>query len=464
MNTCIRHHDVVVIGGGTAGSIAAIAAARQGADTLLIERTGALGGMSTGGMINFYNSFHNFKKEQVIGGIPYEIVEKLIGMNATPGPEMDYSGLTGSLVIFNQKLLELLLFDLVEQSGCKMLLHSYMCDVIRDGDRIQAVSVVNKSGKMIITAGMFIDATGDADAAVMAGAPYEQTDRGTTQPVTLEIRVGGVDSQKVRQFICDHPDWFELEMISPEEIFDQKYIVQWAKGIPALKQWDDEGKLKYGLTYNQIWFNTHEPELSRGIYTLNATRIADIDSTNVDDLTKAEILGRKEIPILLHFFRENIPGFEDAYLLDVASQMGVRETRRIVGDYTITREDVLNGTSKPDAIAKAVAQIDIHGSDDKSHGKKFFWTKLAKDEDRSYSYDIPYRAMLPQGINNLLIAGRPISSTREAHGSVRFMPPCMAVGEAAGVAAALCIREKAGTRQLDVSKLQDLLKAQGVIL
>ena len=464
MNTSMRHFDVVVVGGGTAGSIAAIASARQGANTLLVERYGSLGGQSTGGMINFYNSFHNFKKEQVIGGIPYEIVNKLIERNATPGPKLDYSGLTGSLVIFNQKELELLLFELVEQSGAHMLLQSYLYDVVKDNDRLQAVCVTNKSGKMIITADVFIDATGDADVAALCGVPYEQTDKNLVQPSTLEIRVGGVDSNKVRQYICDHPDFFELEMIEPQEIFNQPYIVQWAKGIPQLKKWDDEGKLKYGLTYNQIWFNTHEPELSRGIFTLNATRIANIDGTNADDLTKAEIMGRKEIPILISFFKENVPGFENAYLLDIASQMGVRETRRIIGDYVITKDDVINGTRKADAIAKAVAQIDIHGSDDTSHGKKFFWTKLAKNEDRSYSYDIPYRAVLPKGVNNLLVAGRSISATREANGSVRFMPPCMAVGEATGVAAAMISKKRINTRDLDVSELQEKLKKQGVIL
>lgn len=464
MNTIIRHHDVIVLGGGTAGTIAAIAAARNGADTLLVERYGSLGGISTGGMINFYNSFHSFTGERVIGGIPWEIVEKLVEMNATPGPETDYSGLTGSLVIYNQKLLELLLFDLVERAGAKMLLQSYLFDVLRDGDRLQGVSVVNKSGRMIVTGDVFVDATGDADAVALSGAPFEKTERGRTQPVTLEIRVGGVQTEKVRQYICDHPKQFELEMIRPQEIFEQKYLVQWCVGIPSLQKYDEEGKLKYGLTHNQIWFNTHEPEASRGIFTLNATRVANVDGTDADDLTRAEIESRKQIPILLNYFRENLPGFENAYLLDMASQMGVRETRRIKGDYTITREDVVEGRDQPDSIARAVSQIDIHGSN--ADRGKFFWTKLDKSEltERKFSYAIPYRAMLPQGLENVIVAGRPISSTREAHGSVRFMPPCMAIGEAAGAAAALCKKAGCGFRGLEIGKLQDVLRKEGAIL
>ena len=457
-----KKHDIIIVGGGTAGVMAAIAAGRQGADVLLVERYGCLGGMSTGGMINFYNSFHNLKGEQVIGGISWEIVEKLVEMNATPGAERDYSGLTGSLVIYNQKLLELLLFRMVEESGAKLLLHSFLSDVIYKDGHIEAVEVINKSGKMRLYGKVFIDATGDADIAVEAGAHYEESDSGHTQPVTLEIRVGGVDTQKVRQYIVEHPDQFELDC-DPEDVWKQKYLVQWCVGIPALQQWDEEGKLKYGLTHNQIWFNTHEPEASRGIFTLNATRVANVSGVNVEDLTRAEVDSRKEIPILLDFFRSNVPGFENAYLVDMASQMGVRETRRVLGDYTITREDVMEGRKQPDVITKVVSQIDIHGSD-KFDDKKFSWTKLPKNADRNYDFDVPYRAIIPMDLDNLLIAGRPISTDRGAHGAIRFMPPCMAIGEAAGVAAALSVRHDVSLREVDIAELQDNLRKQGAIL
>jgi hypothetical protein len=192
--------------------------------------------------------------------------------------------------------------------------------------------------------------------------------------------------------------------------------------------------------------------------------LRNVDGTDADDLTRAEIESRKQIPILLNYFRENLPGFENAYLLDMASQMGVRETRRIKGDYTITREDVVEGRDQPDSIARAVSQIDIHGSN--ADRGKFFWTKLDKSEltERKFSYAIPYRAMLPQGLENVIVAGRPISSTREAHGSVRFMPPCMAIGEAAGAAAALCKKAGCGFRGLEIGKLQDVLRKEGAIL
>jgi hypothetical protein len=460
MDKIFKQSEVVVVGGGTAGVVAAIAAARNKADTILIERYGSLGGMSTGGMINFYNSFHNLKGDQVIGGIAWEIVERLTKLGGTPGALPDYTGLTGSLTIFNQKLLELLLFKMLEQSGAKLLLHSYLSDVTVDNGAIKETVFVNKSGKTIVTGAVFIDSTGDADLAYLAGTPCEKTDKAVTQPVTLEFRVAGVDAEQVKDYIYNHPEQFELE-VAPQEIYNQKYLVHWCAFIPSLIAYDEAGKLTGGLTHKQIWFNTHEPEAGRGIITFNATRVANIDGTNVEDLTYAEVEARKQIPILINFFRENIPGFENAYLIDFASQLGVRETRRIVGEYQLTKEDVREGHRHADVIAKAVSQIDIHGSNQDE--KKFFWIKQPKTQTY-FDYDIPYRALLPQNINNLIVACRAISATREAHGSVRFMPPCMAIGEAAGVAAALSVREKVSPKEVDVQVLQKALCAQGVIL
>jgi hypothetical protein len=452
--------EVVIVGGGTAGVVAAIAAARNNARTILIERYGSIGGMSTGGMINFYNSFHNLQGERVIGGIAWEIVERLKQLGGTPGPLPDYTGLTGSLTIFNQKLLELLLFRMIEESGVRLLLHSYLYDVVVSDNLVREVMLVGKSGKVLISGDVFVDCTGDGDLAYLAGVPFEQASRQVTQPVTLEFRVGGVDVDRVRGYIRDHPEQFELE-VDPEEVFQQEYLVHWCAFIPSLRECDRSGKLTGDLTHKQIWFNTHEPEASRGIMTFNATRVERIDGTSVEDLTYAEIETRKQIPVLLSFFTENIPGFENAYLIDFASQIGVRETRRIIGEYKLTESDIAEGKRHPDVIARAVSQIDIHGSSQDEN--EFFWIKAGRNKS-NLDFDIPYRALLPQHIDNLLVAGRPISSTREAHGAIRFMPPCMATGEAAGTAAAISVEQNVLPRNLDVQALQKTLRAQGAVL
>jgi hypothetical protein len=405
--------DVLVVGGGPAGTAAAVASARAGAKTTLIERYGFLGGMATAALVNPFMVSKTPAGELIMSPLFKEIIGEL---------EKRKACVRGQLfgqphIAFDPEELKSILLDLCNSSGIKLYLHSEVSEVVLRENRFSGVDVHFKSEQFRIMSKVAVDATGDADLAFLAGVPHElgRPQDGAMQPATLYFRAGGVDTSKMPS----------------REKMDEMFVKA-----------RDEGRVKI-LREKLLWFETTRA----GELNFNVTRIIGIDGTKVEDITRAEVEGRAQVEQLFAFLKDEMPGFGSSYILNVAPQAGIRETRRIVGEYVLTGEDVLSGVQFNDAIAKCSYPIDIHSP--KGMGTVF--------KPLSKPYDIPYRCLIPKKIENLIVAGRPISVDYEAFSSTRVMPTCFAVGEAAGIAAAFSVKSRVIPRKLDVSFVQRAL-------
>jgi len=454
--------QVLVAGGGPSGICAAIAAARNGARTLLLERYGFLGGTATSASVGPFAPFHH-ADEQVIQGIPQEMIERLMALGGSTGHlKVLHSHGSGSYMCwFDREVYKYAAFQMVQEAGADILLHTWVSEAVMEGDRIRGLIVQNKSGRQMILADVVIDTTGDGDVIAASGARFEvgRESDGLTQPMTLLFEMAGVDIPAVRQYIETHPEEFEwwspvipVRPLRPE--FQQDHFV--AQGFLSLvKEAMAKGELHLGR--NSVLLLT---TLWPGMITFNSTRVIGKRGIDARDLTEAEIDGRRQAMSLAGFMKKYVPGFSRAYVVTTGVQIGVRESRRLVGEYVLTGKDVQRGHKLPDGIARGYFPIDIHNPS----GKEGYgpgdstWTEL---ED---SYDIPFRCCLPERVEGLLVAGRCISASHEAVGSIRSTGTCMALGQAVGTAAALAVRRGILPRHLDIGELQALLEAQGASL
>jgi hypothetical protein len=435
-----RHEaDVVVAGGGPAGVAAAIAAARAGARVALIEGTGCFGGMATSGLVPTFNPFSNGKRP-VIKGIGWEVVTRLRKrgsalMKEDPLPreipKYDW-------VRLDAEKLKLVLDDMVREAGVRTRLFTQATEPVVKGGRITAVRTWSKSGQEEWRAPVFVDATGDADIAARAGCPYEKGDEnGVMQSTTLCFVIAGLEPAAGR-------------------LLDSR-----ARGA-LLQKATEEGKLSgrydhhYCITATQADYRT---------VGLNYKHQIDTDATNAASLTAAAMEGRRMAHELCEFLRKEIKGCEGAFVATTAQLLGVRETRRIVGEYRLDVEHFLALRRSADDIADYANELDVHvsGKSKADIAKRMF------KEHNTYlpvgrHYGIPYGALIPKGVTNLLVAGRAISCDRKMLGSVRVMPACFATGQAAGLAARLAGRGDGRVRGVDIRKLQQCLIRQGAYL
>jgi len=447
----IAEPDVLVVGAGPAGIGAAVAAARSGAKTLLIERYGFMGGNLTNAMVNPMFTFHDVNGKQVIRGVAGEVVDRLIKLTASPGHVRDLTFDNASMTPFDPEGMKLLLFDLCEEAGVELLLHTVVADAIAENGQVSAVIVENKGGRQAIKPKMVIDCSADADIVARIGAPFvkgRESD-GAMQPVTLFYRIAGIDMQRLRSWMKDNRDLLK-DSPSDEEI-DGSEALAFLGMKELVKKAMDEGEWPLDAAPRILMY-----ELPReGQIAVNCTRLQGIDGTNAGDLTRAEIITRRQAWQIHQFMQKYIGGFENSYILDTGSQVGVRETRHIVGDYTMTEDDVLASRAFEDGIACGTFAIDIHPPE----GEQQVFTGSGKAV-----YEIPYRSLLPQGVDNLLVAGRCISASHAAFGSVRVMATAMGIGQGAGTAAALAWRAGQTTREVSISEVRASLLSQGQYL
>lgn len=413
--------DVVVVGGGPAGFSAALAAARNGASVTLLERYSHLGGLASGGMVLVLDDmWDNHLNEISVRGVCETMIERMAAIGLAKYPRANDWGYDPEAfrrwgrwgafdfhtsaphpvcfaVAFDPDGWKRVALEMVEQAGINLRLHSWFSQTLVEDGKVTGVVCEGKSGAQAILGKVVIDATGDLDVAASAGAPHI----GGSYIMTTVFRLGGVDTEAAERFEReDHAAFVAL---------------------------DRQIKKVLGGSWGYWWLKTPLP----GVVWCNCPHMTGLDGLKIEDLTRAEIQGRKHIHALVDFVRTRLPGFENCYVVDVAPQTGVRQTRLLEGEYVLTKEDLSARTRFDDCVA------------------------------RGRDYYMPYRVMLPQKLDNLLVAGRHFSVTSPAQKISREIPPCMAMGEAAGVAAALALDAGVSVRNVDVRKVQKTLRAQG---
>ena len=446
--------EVLVIGGGNAGCAAALAAARNGVRVLLVERYGFLGGTATAALVGPWMTFHA-GQERVVGGIAQEIVERLMALGASPGHVEDASSYVPTITPFDAEYHKALLFELMTEAGVRLLLHALFLEPLVetiDGKRvITGAAFQTVAGRREVRAARVIDATADAHVAAAAGVPFQMGDEreGLVQPVTMIFRLSHVDLDETAAYLREHPDQIRTHL-SPEQ-FTGARLTAVAGFWQEWQQARASGEVQIQREVVSFFATPYPDEV-----TVNMTRVLRINPLDPDDLTRAEVEARRQVMELVRFFKTRIPGFRQARLAGTATQTGVRESRRIIGEYVLTAEDLLTARKFPDAIARSGYPIDIHNPTGEG--------TVTKSLPPGETYEIPYRCLVPQEIENLFVASRAISTTHEALASTRLTPTVMTIGQSAGTAAALSLLDAVPPRRVNVQRLRDRLIEQGVNL
>lgn len=443
--------DVLVVGGGPAGMGAALGAAWAGADVVLVERYGFLGGNPTVALVNPLMSWHtdshalpaggglpllpqdHGKGDPVVAGALQVFLERLLdaGGAVAPSPE------TGYTVPFDPEVYKQVAAEVLDDAGVRVLLHAFCSGPLGPRGAPEGAVFETKSGPLAVRARTVVDCTGDGDLAAAAGASFRvgRPEDGATQPMTLMFRLAGVDREAFAAYVRERPD-------------------QW-RGVHGL--WDlireanEAGELDLPREDILFFATPHPSELS-----VNSTRVVGARGTDVFDLGRAEREARAQMRQIVAFFRRRVPGFADCYVCQSGTHIGVRETRRIEGEYVLTAEDVLGARKFPDAVARASYPVDIHNP----AGRGTVLRRLPPGE----WYEVPFRCLVPRGVENLLVAGRCISGTFEAHSSYRVTPTAMATGQAAGIAAALAARGNAPARAVGADAVRAEIRRQGGVV
>ena len=423
----VGRYDVVVCGGGPAGFIAAIAAARKGASVALVEQYGFLGGMATTSYVAPLSVF-TYKGRKVIGGIPWEFIERLedLGGGLIEKP-------LGN-VAFDPELYKLLCQRMVLEAGVKLYLHSYLSGCVCGDGRISQVIIENKSGSQALEADVFIDCTGDADLAYMAGVPMQDKSGRPLQPMSSYFILNGVDT--------DSP--MVREAMHHNKQGENCYCLPMRKKMLELQEELDIPD------FGGPWYCT---TLHDGCVAVNVTRVS-ADACDAEQLSAAECSLREDCFRMAGIFRKLFPEFRNCYVASVAVNGGVRETRNIKGMHVISAQEYLNAFHYEDSVSRGAHPIDIHASKGASQSVTFL-------EEPAY---VPYRALIAEGFPNLLVAGRCLSADRVAFASLRVQASCMGSGQAAGVAAALASASGVAVQDVDVPALVAELKDMGAQL
>jgi hypothetical protein len=413
--------QILVVGSGSAGATAAITAARLGAEVTLVERYGFMGGISTQVLDTFYGFYTpGSQAHKVVGGVPDLIIDELFRRKAAIYRPNTYGA--GQGITYDAEVLKVVWETVSSQSGVRCVYHSLVVDVLVEDNILRGVILANKSGMFRMMADVVIDASGDADIAAACGVPFESAKDGKIQSLTTTFKLINVDVARATQ-------------VKKNELHA---LMASAEGYDLPRK---EGSV-------------HITPLN-GVMATNMTRVTNIDPNDVEQLSLAEIEGRRQAMEYTRFLIERVPGYEKASLGGLSTQIGVRESRRIFGEYRLTRADVLAAQKFDDVVAQCGAPIEEHHA-----GADTRWEYLPDGE----TYHIPYRSLLPQKVDGLLVSGRCLSADHDAHASVRSMGQCMAMGQAAGAAAVLATANGKTPREIKVSDLQDSLHKLGAII
>ena len=411
-----KHVEVLVVGGGPAGFGAALASARAGRKTMLIEQSGSVGGVATTGLMSHWTG------EQ--GGGYFE--ELLGEAQDCECPR-----------IINPEKLKSVMLRMLHEARAEVQLYTFFSDVIMDGDRVKGVVTESKSGREAVFCDMLIDSTGDGDVAFKAGVPYEKGrgNDGRMQPMSLMFKLNGVDMDRAKFF------WgFEDTVMTKDG------------DLQSLGRMELPHPAGHVLLY---------PSSLPGVVTVNMTNLTDMDGTNVRDMNQAEFTCRMQIDAIVKFLRKHVAGYEACYLCDSANYIGVRETRRFKGAYTLTEEDIASARRFDDwVVTKSRFFFDLHNVE----GAGLDVNGAYKAFHQNNWYTIPLRCFLPLGVKGLLLNGRNISGTHKAHSSYRVMPICVNMGQAMGVVASMCLEQKKDPQELDIKEIQEKLRKQNVDL
>ncbi len=436
-------YDVVVAGAGVTGVVASIAAAREGAKTLLVEGSGVIGGLITGGRMSKPTG-------PVEGGIYREMIDRTGAKGgADSSTRVSYWGPYTS--IFDPEVMQRVILELLDQCRVEVLLHAQIDDAILEGRTVRGVGVHVKSGHKLILAKATVDASGDGDVAALAGAEFAlgRPSDGLTQPITSYVRVINVDVVRLARYMREHREDF-TDLILPDATapLEEYAFTMFATGFTKVIEQARGAGFPWIIPKNHITIKTG---LLPGEININATRFHG-NALDEKVLSEAEIAIRKQAYCVYDLLRQYIPGFEKSLFLEVGPKIGIRETRRIIGDYILTESDVRSEARFPDSIGVSKCAIDIH----EPGGEKGLMESVGA------GYDIPFRCLLPRGLDQILVAGRCISVDHVAHGSTRNTPACAITGQAAGAAAAMSATTGTPVRQLSVAVLQDRLRKAGI--
>ena len=477
--------DVLVVGGGTAGFVAAISAARNGARVIIVERRDHLGGTHSGGMVMMIRSMRHmraprtaddkkvmiagyessFDDQQVVFSIAQEYIDRMLESGAAWGAK----GRATARQLFDPEIAKWMIERMVLEAGVDVWLYSQSTGVLMSDHAVDGVVVESMLDRSEITAKVTIDATGDGEVCAAAGARFEMGDpaSGHGQPLTLYFVVGGVNLEKTLDYIRSHPAEFGTDYVAtvdrlrregkPFTVLPFKSKIQ-----EALRNGDYP--IPHGIEKVNPETVTYmaRPMFRNGkfrydLISHNMDMAYNVDATDRKQLTEATIAMRDMAVRMAAFYRKYVPGYEDAYLVHTAQAVGVRDTRRIVGDYTLSKEDVLSGRTFEDGIGRYGSVVDVHDKDGKQ-------SLMLAEVGGAGWFHVPYRVLLPAGIGNLLVAGRCISADYIAQGCTRSQAACMMTGQATGTAAALAIRTGVAPRAVDIAELQRTLTAQNQLI
>jgi hypothetical protein len=459
----MRHqrYDIVVVGGGASGIAAGLAAAKNGARTLIIDAGPILGGELLSGLP--IDGVCNARGEPILRGIAEEFFTECRKMGGFIGPICDFRLLW--YICVDPEVMKVAVMKVLSRAGVVPLLYSTVQDVVVEAGTVKSVIVGHRNQRSVISASQFIDCSGDGDLTAMADGPFEISDAsGELQPLSLMFRMSGINTNVLLDFARAHPE--NLALGESDAIRDGRTDAQlveamYQQGQPTIFLKREGPMLGQAIERGEMFpapfimtVPTSEP---RREVCVNATRIAEnIDGTKAASVSATLARLMEQVEQCMEFLRARVPGFETAAFAGVAPRIGIRETRRIVGDYVLTQDDVLSARKSEQGVAKGSHHLDIH-----KPGARQVRIPVADGG----SYDIPLGCLIPKGLRNVLVAGRCLSATREAHASVRVMGPCMGMGHAVGAAAAIgAAREYADIRELPIEELRATLKDQGAIL